>query len=280
MEFLSARDSIKSVGRAYSLVFGLLFALIVMTISMSAASERLSDIESGSAASTLYECGDSLKSYASAAREDERISASLRFMNAVARLECGERLTASLADYAGRLRYGNADYPDALTLSDEFFAIAAGDGDLTRLDHFFPPEDLSGSDAPEIPGRFVYSAVKGTAEALLDGVSGIPRPVRAGDEYIIPADNLRLTFSGADGAFRDMLFIRGGSEFTVSDEEILASAAKTAEILGIDKAELSLSGKLCGFHRVDVYGRRERFRFIYDGQGRLVAAHRIESEIA
>lgn len=267
--FMSTRKSIRDTGRAYSLVFGLLFALIISTASLSSAERRLDRLESGARTSALYECADSLKSYASAVRDDDRISAALRFGNAVGRLDCGAELLETLSDYAGQLRYGKVDYPDAVTLAAEFFTLAADGGDISeRIGRFFPTDSESGGKS-DIPERFIYAAAKSTAAYLLPGVSGLPPLVRGEDGYSMKADNLILRFSGDDGSFSELFFLRGG-DFSGDADDVLvtAEAMKTASDLGLPGEKASIEGEVCGLRIV----RADGFLFVYDGRGRLIAA--------
>ncbi len=267
--FMSTRNSLRDAGRAYLLVFGLLFALIISAVSLSSAERRLDRLESGARTSALYECADSLESYASAVRDDDRISAALRFGNAVGRLDCGSELLETLADYAGQLRYGKVDYPDAVTLAAEFFTLAADGGDISeRIERFFPSDTETGN-GPDIPERFIYAAAKSSAASLLPGVSGLPPLVRGDEGYVMKADNLILRFSGDDGSFSDLFFLRGG-DFSgdADDADVTAAALKTASDLGFSGAEVSIEGEVCSLRIV----RADGFLFVYDGRGRLIAA--------
>lgn len=278
--FMSARESLGDARIAYTLAAALTAALIVMGALAGKRAVELESLRGQRRLETLIECADSLRCYSAAEREDDRLSAALRFANASVRLECRDSLREALADCAGSLRYGSGDF--ASELADKFALLAETGGDVdSELGGYFGLD----ADAPDIvppetrpagvSERYLIETAESEAKLLLGEVAGLPPILPSESGFSAVAANLKLEFSGADGRIIRLVYIRPGASIGagLSASELRERGLSAARALGSKKAALLPDEELCGYRLVTAVDMSagSLFRLVYDAGGRLWA---------
>lgn len=279
MPKLLKRSLGKELRRAYFIATVLLALLIALTAVSDGLSKRLYELEAGRYVDMLFECADSLKRLENAAEENDEkagLEALFAFRRSASSLELSTQLTKALIRYAESL-YEREAQLDSELIENELLR-AAYTGDISGLERLLLPSEPieSAADdgtAPLIPERHLTNEAEREAEILLYDVSGLPKLTAVDKGYEMTSDNLHIGFSGKDGSFEELFFLRSGSNGREADEnEVLSRAAVLADRLGFRGERVTLIEKSCGFYLIDVY---DRLRLLFDQCGRLCAAIRL-----
>lgn len=284
--FMSARESLADARIAYTLAAAVTAALIAMGLLAGRSADELARVREQRRLETLLECADSLRCYSAAQREDDRLSAALRFANAAVRLECRDSLREALTDYAGSLRYrtgGSETEFTELELADEFSLLAETGKDVeTALDCYFGQKeeqsgepDIQGTSA--VPMRYLIETAEHDAAVLLGDVGRLPPILPCEGGFCAEAANLRLDFSERDGGAVGMVFIRTGgfSGIGLSAAELRERGASIARELGSRGIWLAPDEELCGYRMITAVDSELCVSsMVFDAGGRLWAFFR------
>ena len=268
------------------------FALICAMLAVLAS--RLDDNLKRSELENYYEslslCADALEAWSTADGAGERYAASLRFENAAAALPSEVKLEPilSLADY---MRMGESAESRVRAFADTFALLSSieyTDADEARRiisetlgsvsDKIFAGAAAVPNEAVTIPPPEVLSYTKrvaeGTVKKIFGGNSVGLEPLLSEDgSWVSQTENMRMTFSGADGSLEAFVFIRVGnaSGSAVSEEEAISSALEFYKSTrrGSGGAKVVESTQACGFAVCDIVDGEEYWRATVDGFGRV-----------
>lgn len=283
-------ENLRDTRIAYTFIisFALICAILVILASRLDGNLKISELEGYYESLSL--CADSLEAWSAASDAGERYVASLRFENAAATLPSDVKLEPilSLADY---MRMGQSAESRVRAFSDTFALLSSieyTDADEARriiaetLDGV-SDKVLSGvaavpSEAVTVPPPEVLSYTKRVAEGTIKKIFGgnavglEPLPAEDGS-WISQTENMRMTFSGADGSLEAFVFIRVGNKSgtAVSEEEAISTALEFYKSTrrGSGKAKVIANSVACGFTVCDIVDGEEYWRATVDGSGRV-----------
>ncbi|MBQ8551216.1 MAG: hypothetical protein IJ428_00215 [Clostridia bacterium] len=287
----SDTENIRDTRIAYTFLLSLAVLCLILGIIATNLGSRLHANELADSYMSLTLCSDALREWDDAASDEARYAAAIRFGNAAARLPSEVKLEPLLS-LADKMRSGDGAASEVRAFADTFALLATLDyadnaearsiiaetidgvhSALTEKLDEDPPE-AAGELLPEVVAYSQKVAQKGI-EAIFGGNAGSLSPILAesGDVFVAENDNLRMTFSAADGSLESFVYIRlGDAPSTVRSRSERLSAA--LDFFNLNRrrgkgTDASIAGELCGFMLADITAGEETYRAAVDKYGRV-----------
>ncbi len=285
----SDNENLRDTRIAYTFLISLTVLCLVLGLMATHFSTKLHKNELDGCRGALTLCSDALREWELAQSPEERYAAALRFENAASALPSQVDVTPLLS-MSKQMRQGKNvnihPFSDTFSLlaaldytnSDEAASIIAKAIQNVSLavPENLPKEESESVSAP-LPEVIAYSekvAKRGIA-AMFGTNAGalIPALSETGDVFTAESENLRMTFSAADGCLDSFVYIRLGNtpKNALSDTERLAEALAFFNLSRhrSSKADISTVGSSCGFLIADITSGNDIYRTAVDVYGRV-----------
>lgn len=281
--------TLRDIRIAYTLLLSLALLCAVMGMVAADLSNDLHGERESERSRTLTLCADSLHAWSTAATDDARYDAAVKFENAAARLPA-EVDISPLMKLSLNMRTSRAVSTHVRAYEDTFAMLAAVDYTETANASELIGETLAGvatalgltptqdptAESVNAPPPEVVNYTRTVVNESIDKMFGAaaPEPVLAdnGDVFRAENANMRMVFSASDGSLTEFVHIHLGSvpAASLTEEEQLSAAHdffKTAARGG--ETGIQKIGSVCGFMSAEVSDRSGEYRITVDRYGRV-----------
>ncbi len=288
--FRKDSENLRDTRIAYTFLLSLALVCAILGIVATQLGGDLQRSEMQSTYEVLTLCADALEAWSVADGAGERYAASVRFENAAASLPSEVELEPilSLADY---MRMGESAKERVRAFADTFALLSSIDYTSESEARRIIAETLGGvSDkvlgdtaansaaAVEVPPPEVLAYTKrvaeGTVKTLFGGNAvGLELIEGEGGSWITETENLRMSFSGADGSLEGFVYIRvgdaPGNNISEADRLSVALEFYKSTRRGVGGASVGNGGEVCGFTLCEITDGEERWHITVDAHGRV-----------
>ncbi len=276
------------------IAYTFLLSLTLLCVILGTVATRLGDDLKKRELRDYYEaltlCADALDAWCTAEGAQARYEASVRFEAAAVGLPSEARLgeILSLADY---MRMGASSEGRVRAFADTFALLSSIDYTSEAEARRIISETLGGVSekvlgvsasnaeaAAQIPPPEVLAYTKrvaeGTLKTLFGGNAvGLELSSGEGGAWITETQNMRMSFSGADGSLDGFVYIRVGN----APSEILNEAERLSAALEFYRltrrafggASVDCAGEVCGFTLCEITHGEELWHITVDAHGRV-----------
>ncbi len=289
-KFRSNTENIRDMRIAYTFLLSLAVVCLILGVVSTRLGSRLHANELADSYRALTLCSDALREWDSAQSDESRYAAAIRFGDAAAMLPSEVELEPLLS-LADKMRAGEDAANAVHTFADTFALLAAldyADDAEARAVIASALDGVVGALAPEtsqppsadveqlLPEVVAYSgkvAAKGI-KAIFGANAGTltPHLAESGDVFVAENENLRMTFSAADGNLESFIFIRLGDvpSIELNDSERLRAALDFFNLNRRKRgADADIAGEVCGFLIADITAGEDSYRAAVDKYGRV-----------
>ncbi len=288
--FRKDSENLRDTRIAYTFLLSLALVCAILGIVATQLGGDLQKSEMQSTYEALTLCADALEAWSSADSAGERYAASLRFENAAVGLPSEVELEPilSLADY---MRMGRSAEGRVRAFADTFALLSSIDytsgAEARRIiaetlggvsDEIFgevntKPAVQTQLQPPEVLA-YTKKVAQRTVKTLFGGNAvGLELIESEGGSWITETENLRMSFSGADGSLEGFVYIRVGDapSNNISEADRLSAALEFYKSTrrGAGGASVDNGGEVCGFTLCEITDGEERWHITVDAHGRV-----------
>lgn len=288
--FRKDSENLRDTRIAYTFLVSLGFVCLVLGVVATRLGGDLQKSELQSCYESLTLCADALEAWNEADGAEARYEASLRFESAAARLPSEVELEPimSLSDY---MRMGNSAEGRVRAFADTFALLSSIDYTSEAEARRIIAETLGGvcdkvlgdaienfAAAAEIPPQEVLAYTKrvaeGTVKTLFGGNAvGLELLQGEGGSWVAETENLRMSFSGADGSLEHFVYIRIGDAPSniINEDERLSTALEFYKSTRRNAGGASVTNvdEVGGFTSCEVSDGEEFWHITVDKYGRV-----------
>lgn len=288
--FRKDSENLRDTRIAYTFLLSLALVCAILGIVATQLGGDLQKSELQDCYKALTLCADALEAWSEADGAEARYAASVRFENAAASLPSEVELEPilSLADYMrmgqsaeGRVRafadtfalLSSIDYTSEAEARRIIAETLGGVSDKVLGDALAKPAVVAEIPPPEVLA-YTKRVAEGTVKTLFGGNAlGLELSQSEKGSWVTETENLRMSFSGADGSLEGFVYIRVGN----APSDILSEAERLSAALEFYKSTRRTAGgasvknasEACGFTLCEISDGEENWHITVDAHGRI-----------